>query len=53
MLTIAEFVLGFAGLVTVASLWNIFGGDMFPAEKDPTGGKYDHLLGSTQFCVHS
>lgn len=39
MLTAAECVVGFAGLVTVASLWNIFGGDMFPAEKDPTGGK--------------
>ncbi|KEF51902.1 STE24 endopeptidase [Exophiala aquamarina CBS 119918] len=37
MLTAAEYIAGFAGLVTVASIWNIFGGDMFPAEKDPTG----------------
>ncbi|KAK5076030.1 hypothetical protein LTR51_001709 [Lithohypha guttulata] len=29
--------LGFAGLVAAASIWNMFGGDMFPAEKDPTG----------------
>ncbi|OQU99505.1 hypothetical protein CLAIMM_05132 [Cladophialophora immunda] len=28
---------GFAGLVTLASLWNMWGGDMFPAEGDPTG----------------
>jgi hypothetical protein len=30
--------IGFAGLVTVASLWNLWGGDMFPAEGDPKGG---------------
>lgn len=29
--------LGFAGLVALASFSTIFGGDMFPAEKDPTG----------------
>jgi len=28
---------GFAGLVTMASLWNMWGGEMFPPEKDPTG----------------
>lgn len=39
MLTAIDAFLGFAGLVTVASLWNMFGGDMFPAEKDPTGGE--------------
>jgi hypothetical protein len=22
----------------MASLWNLWGGDMFPREKDPTGG---------------
>lgn len=44
MLTATEYIVGFAGLVTVASLWNIFGGDMFPAEKDPTGGKNEDLL---------
>lgn len=32
--------LGFAGLVTVASLWSMWGGDMFPAEKDPTGSMF-------------
>lgn len=30
--------LGFAGLVTAVSVWSIWGGDMFPAEKDPAGG---------------
>ncbi|KIW62106.1 hypothetical protein PV05_02154 [Exophiala xenobiotica] len=29
--------IGFAGLVTVASLWNWWGGDLFPAEGDPKG----------------
>ncbi|EEQ88580.1 STE24 endopeptidase [Blastomyces dermatitidis ER-3] len=29
--------LGFAGLVTAAAAWTIWGGDMFPAEPDPTG----------------
>ncbi|PGH05409.1 STE24 endopeptidase [Blastomyces parvus] len=29
--------LGFAGLVTAAAVWTIWGGDMFPAEPDPTG----------------
>lgn len=28
---------GFAGLVALASLSSIFGGEMFPAQKDPTG----------------
>lgn len=28
---------GFAGLVALASFASIFGGDMFPAQKDPTG----------------
>ena len=28
---------GFAGLVAVASFANLFGGDIFPAEKDPKG----------------
>lgn len=31
---------GFAGLVVATSLWNMWGGDMFPAEKDPTGGMF-------------
>ncbi|KAL2007008.1 hypothetical protein VTN00DRAFT_8446 [Thermoascus crustaceus] len=30
-------LLGFAGIVTVATAWGILGGDMFPAEPDPTG----------------
>ena len=29
----------FAGLVTAVSAWSIWGGEMFPAEKDPVGGK--------------
>jgi len=29
--------LGFAGIVTAAAAWGIWGGDMFPAAKDPTG----------------
>ena len=39
---------GFAGLVTVASLWNMWGGDMFPAEKDPSGGTSLIIL----ICCH-
>ncbi|KAL2386456.1 hypothetical protein RJZ90_000593 [Blastomyces dermatitidis] len=27
----------FLGLVTAAAAWTIWGGDMFPAEPDPTG----------------
>ncbi|KAL2215552.1 hypothetical protein M432DRAFT_642584 [Thermoascus aurantiacus ATCC 26904] len=30
-------LLGFAGIVTAAAAWGIWGGDMFPAEPDPTG----------------
>ncbi|EPE10414.1 hypothetical protein F503_05509 [Ophiostoma piceae UAMH 11346] len=30
-------VLAFAGLVTGAALWTIWGGDIFPASPDPTG----------------
>ena len=29
--------LGFAGLVGAASLWNMWGGEMFPQEADPKG----------------
>ena len=29
----------FAGIVTAVSAWSIWGGEMFPAEKDPVGGK--------------
>lgn len=29
---------GFAGLVTAATAWTLWGGEMFPAEPDPTGG---------------
>ena len=31
----------FAGIVTAVSAWSIWGGEMFPAEKDPVGGKND------------
>ncbi|KAL5359206.1 hypothetical protein BJX96DRAFT_55226 [Aspergillus floccosus] len=29
--------LGFAGMVTAAAAWAIWGSDIFPAEADPTG----------------
>lgn len=29
--------LGFAGMVTAAAAWAIWGSDMFPAESDPSG----------------
>jgi len=28
---------GFTGIVTASALWSMWGGDMFPADKDPTG----------------
>lgn len=31
---------GFAGMVTAVAAWSIWGSEMFPAEKDPTGGDY-------------
>ncbi|KAB8239732.1 hypothetical protein ETB97_008103 [Aspergillus alliaceus] len=31
--------LGFAGMVTAAAAWAIWGSDMFPTESDPSGGK--------------
>lgn len=44
-LTVREALfLGFAGLVTVASLYNIFNGPMFPEESDPTGGRLGRPL---------
>ncbi|KAG5288560.1 hypothetical protein I7I50_01866 [Histoplasma capsulatum G186AR] len=33
--------LGFAGIVTAAAVWSIWGGDMFPAEPDPAGNPED------------
>lgn len=32
-------IAAFAGIVTAVSAWSIWGGEMFPGEKDPTGGK--------------
>ncbi len=32
--------LGFAGIVTAAAAWSIWGGDMFPAANDPKGGEH-------------
>ncbi|KAB8203224.1 hypothetical protein BDV34DRAFT_227644 [Aspergillus parasiticus] len=36
--------LGFAGMVTAAAAWVIWGSDIFPAESDPTGGKHQISL---------
>jgi hypothetical protein len=32
-----NFFFGFAGLVTAAAAWSIWGGDMFPQVEDPKG----------------
>ena len=32
-------MVAFAGIVTAVSAWSIWGGEMFPGEKDPSGGK--------------
>jgi hypothetical protein len=32
-----NFFFGFAGLVTAAAAWSIWGGDMFPQTEDPKG----------------
>jgi len=32
---------GFAGIITAVAAWGIWGGDMFPAESDPSGSM-DH-----------
>ena len=37
--TVSDSVVGFAGLIGMASLWSIWNGDTFPAEPDPKGGK--------------
>ncbi|ELR01963.1 hypothetical protein VC83_02936 [Pseudogymnoascus destructans] len=31
----------FAGIVTAAAVWSIWGSDMFPAQPDPTGNPDD------------
>lgn len=33
--------LGFAGMISAAAVWAIWGNDMFPAEQDPTGDPED------------
>jgi len=33
----ANLLLGFAGIITAVAAWGIWGGDMFPAESDPSG----------------
>lgn len=38
-ITYSHYSLGFAGLVTAVAAWSIWGGDMFPAQKDPVGGE--------------
>lgn len=32
-------MVAFAGIVTAVSAWSIWGGEIFPGEKDPSGGK--------------
>lgn len=34
----------FAGVVTAAAAWSIWGQDMFPKEADPTGGRLSIIL---------
>ncbi|KAJ5156732.1 hypothetical protein N7492_009535 [Penicillium capsulatum] len=31
--------LGFAGMITAVAAWSIWGGDVFPAQQDPTGNE--------------
>ena len=38
-------IAGFAGIVTAAAAWSIWGGEIFPAEKDPTGGTMFQVRG--------
>lgn len=38
-LTEADIMIAFAGIVTAVSAWSIWGGELFPGEKDPVGGK--------------
>jgi hypothetical protein len=41
----------FAGVVTAAAAWSIWGQDMFPKEADPTGGM--HNLNSIFLLIYS
>lgn len=34
-----DIMIAFAGIVTAVSAWSIWGGELFPGEKDPVGGK--------------
>lgn len=43
-----DIVVAFAGIVTAVSAWSIWGGEMFPGEKDPVGGR---ILGK-QYIDH-
>ncbi|KAI9818084.1 MAG: hypothetical protein M1827_000709 [Pycnora praestabilis] len=36
--------LAFTGIVTAVAAWSIWGGDVFPAEKDPSGGMVNYDL---------
>lgn len=36
--------LGFAGIVTAAAAWAIWGGDIFPQQPDPKGNPEDWTL---------
>ncbi|KAL1958723.1 hypothetical protein VTO42DRAFT_3842 [Malbranchea cinnamomea] len=37
-------LLGFAGAITAAAVWSIWGGDMFPQEPDPSGDPEEWTL---------
>ncbi|WPH03679.1 Hypothetical protein R9X50_00656200 [Acrodontium crateriforme] len=36
--------IGFAGIVTAAAAWSIWGGDIFPKQPDPKGNPEDWTL---------
>lgn len=43
----------FAGIVTAVSAWSIWGGEIFPGEKDPIGGKDARWMVHESTCIDS
>lgn len=43
---------GFAGLVSAAAVWSIFGSDIFPQQPDPTGGEHELSVPSRPYAKH-